>query len=175
LEFISKPCENSFAGIAAQENHLTIMPASSGQPKGNFRWLFLVGLFAVFLAGAGALFLSVGSWTIPAAAKHMKNPVPATDEAVDDGMFNYMKHCQSCHGADANGKSGRAAELSVKPSDLTDAREMGARTDGEIFWQITHGRSPMPAFQGKLSDTERWQLVDYIRSLAKKPDASAKP
>ena len=52
---------------------------------------------------------------------------------------------------------------------------MGARTDGEIFWQITHGRSPMPAFQGKLTDTERWQLVDYIRSLAKKPDAPAKP
>lgn len=154
---------------------MTIMPASPGQPGKNSRWLILIGLIVIFLAGAAALVLSIGSWTIPAAAKQMKNPVPATEEAVDDGMFNYMKHCQSCHGADANGKSGRAEELSVKPSDLTDAREMGARTDGEIFWQITHGRNPMPAFQGKLSDTERWQLVDYIRSLAKKPDASAKP
>lgn len=154
---------------------MTIMPANSGRPKGNFRWLIIVGLIIMFLAVAAALVLSVGSWTIPAAAKQMKNPVPATEEAVDDGMFNYMRHCQSCHGADGDGKSGRAEELSVKPSDLTNAREMGARTDGEIFWQITHGRSPMPAFQGKLTDTERWQLVDYIRSLAKKPDAPAKP
>ncbi len=154
---------------------MTIMPANSGKPVKNSRWLIIVGLFAVLLAGAGALVLSVSSWTIPSAAKQMKNPVPPTEDAVDDGMFNYMKHCQSCHGANADGKSGRAEELSVKPSDLTNAREMSRRTDGEIFWQITHGRDPMPAFQDKLTDTERWQLVDYIRSLAQKPDAPAKP
>jgi mono/diheme cytochrome c family protein len=151
------------------------MPVNAGQPRKNFRWLVIVGLIVLFLAGAAALVLSVGSWNIPSAAKKLRNPVPATGEAVDDGMFNYMKHCQSCHGADGDGKSGRAEELSVKPSDLTDAHEMAARTDGEIFWQITHGRNPMPSFQGKLTETERWQLVDYIRSLAKTPAAPAKP
>lgn len=154
---------------------MAIMPANSRQPGNNFRWLLVVGLIVVFLAGAAALMFSVGGWKIPSEAKQMKNPVPATEEAVNDGMFNYMKHCQSCHGADGNGKSGRAAELSVKPADLTDSNEMDARTDGEIFWQITHGRSPMPAFQSKLTETERWQLVDYIRSLALKPGAPAKP
>lgn len=154
---------------------MTIIPANSTQPRKNFRWLLIVGLIAIFLAGAAALVLSTGSWNIPSAAKQMKNPVPATEEAVNDGMFNYMKHCQSCHGADGDGKSSRAAELSVKPADLTDAREMGSRTDGEIFWQITHGRSPMPPFQSNLTDTERWQLVDYVRSLSQKPGAPAKP
>jgi mono/diheme cytochrome c family protein len=162
------------AGIAFQENELTIMPANSGQPTKNVRWMLIVGLITVFLAGAAAIVLSVGSWNIPSEAKRMQNPVPATSEAINDGMYNYMQRCQSCHGADGNGKSGRAEELSVKPSDLTDATEMSRRTDGELFYQITHGRSPMPAFQSKLTDTERWQLVDYIRTLWKNPEGPAK-
>jgi hypothetical protein len=43
---------------------------------------------------------------------------------------------------------------------------MRRRTDGELYWQITRGRLPMPAFEDKLSDLERWQLVDYIRTFA---------
>jgi mono/diheme cytochrome c family protein len=44
---------------------------------------------------------------------------------------------------------------------------MNQATDGELFWKMTTGRSPMPPWS-QLSDTQRWQLVNYIRSLAKK-------
>jgi mono/diheme cytochrome c family protein len=155
-------------------------PANAEPPKKNFRWLITLALVLIVLAGAAAFLLSSGSWNIPSEAKKLKNPVPATPEAVDDGMFNYMKHCQSCHGADGNGKGGRAEQLSVKPTDFTNASETRARTDGELFWAITHGHRPMPSFQDKLSDTERWQLVDYLRSLSlnpsgRKPDAPKQP
>ena len=84
-------------------------------------------------------------------------------------MKNYSTHCQSCHGAKGDGKGERAEKLSIAPSDFTDAHAMGQMTDGELFWKISHGRRPMPAFQ------ERWQLVDYIRTLARKPAGGAAP
>lgn len=145
------------------------IPDSSGRPPspGAHRWLIVLLLLGIFALGAIAIVLTGSGWRVPSAAKKLQNPYPATEEAVDDGMFNYMKHCQSCHGKDGDGNGPRAANLSVKPSNFTDAQRMGERTDGELFWQITQGRSPMPPFQGKLTDQERWELVDYLRSLSK--------
>jgi mono/diheme cytochrome c family protein len=42
---------------------------------------------------------------------------------------------------------------------------MRAMTDGEIFWKISNGRGPMPAW-GQIPEKDRWGLVDYIRTLA---------
>src|SRR5215475_12719116 len=96
-----KLCEDFLAWL--RETAMTIMPANYGQPKKNNRFLILIALGIIFVVAAVALILSVGSWNIPSEAKKMKNPVPPTDEAVNDGMFNYMKHCQSCHGSDGDG------------------------------------------------------------------------
>ena len=38
-------------------------------------------------------------------------------------------------------------------------------TDGEIFYKITTGKRPMPAMQRKMDDTERWNVVLYLRSM----------
>jgi mono/diheme cytochrome c family protein len=141
-------------------------------PSGNRRWFFILALLIVFAAGAAAIVYSGSGWHIPSTARNMKNPVAATEEAVDDGMFNYMKHCQSCHGQNGDGNGQRAESLSVKPADFTNAAMMHEHTDGELYWQITHGRPPMPGFQSKLNDTERWELVDYIRTLSQQPAAT---
>jgi mono/diheme cytochrome c family protein len=131
------------------------------------RSLILLAFTLIFLAAVAAILYSLSSWTAPAAARHLKNPVPATQSAVDEGMFVYAKHCQSCHGEDGDGKGQRAGELAVMPTDFTNARQMSHLSDGELFWKITHGRRPMPAFEDKLSETERWQVVDYVRTFAK--------
>ena len=89
--------------------------------------------------------------------------------------MNYSTHCQSCHGERGDGKGERAEKLSIAPSDFTDAHAMGQLTDGELFWKISHGRRPMPAFQNKLTEQERWQLVDYIRTLAGRAEGGAAP
>jgi len=49
---------------------------------------------------------------------------------------------------------------------------MDRLSDGELYWQISKGRRPMPAFANKLSEQQRWQVVDYIRTFAK-PEGSA--
>ena len=59
--------------------------------------------------------------------------------------------------------------------DPYDVHAMDRITDGELFWKISHGRRPMPAFQDKLTERERWQLVDYIRTLARTSAGGAAP
>jgi mono/diheme cytochrome c family protein len=52
------------------------------------------------------------------------------------------------------------------PSDLTDPGKMSKLTDGEIYYQITEGRKPMPSFRKRLTEDQRWQMVVFVRSLA---------
>jgi mono/diheme cytochrome c family protein len=144
-----------------------------GLPKTKTRPLGIVALLVILAA-----FLLIGinaarNWNATAAARRLKNPVPPTDAAIAAGKQIYGQHCRSCHGEKGDGRGEKAAELSVAPGDFTDAAAMRRRTDGELFWQITRGRLPMPAFEDKLSGEERWQTVDYIRTFAAAPSGSA--
>lgn len=58
-----------------------------------------------------------------------------------------------------------AGSLPVKPADWTSTATQ-AQTDGEIYWKITTGRSPMPSWS-YLSDDDRWSLVHFIRTFRK--------
>jgi len=136
-------------------------------PPAKKRSLIFFGFALIFLAAVVAILYSLNAWDAPASARRLPNPVPATESAIDEGMFAYSQHCKSCHGDNGDGKGERAHELSVMPTNFTNAGQMSRLTDGELFWKITHGRRPMPAFENKLTPTERWQVVDYIRTFAK--------
>ena len=55
---------------------------------------------------------------------------------------------------------------STKPTNFTNTKLVDAMSDGEIFWKITNGRKPMPSFKIRLTDEQRWELVNLIRSFA---------
>jgi mono/diheme cytochrome c family protein len=150
-------------------------------PKSGFK-PNLLGIFVVFVivAVAGSVVVySLSDWTAPEKARQMRNPFPPTPKAIGLGMSTYQDRCQNCHGEDGNGKGERAEKLSVAPSNFTDAHAMSQMTDGELFWKISEGHRPMPAFKSKLSEEERWQLVDYIRTFSQplldSPAESSKP
>jgi len=104
-----------------------------------------------------------GPWAAPADAKKMKNPV----KGVGNAKKSVETNCGSCHGAGGKGDGPAAAALPPpKPANWTvDAVQK--QTDGEIFWKISNGRGAMPPWK-HLPEKERWELVNYIRSLAKK-------
>ena len=138
--------------------------------------LLKVAVSFVILAAGGAILLYANrDWSAPATAKNLQNPVPATDESIARGMKIYSLRCRHCHGESGDGKGERVGNLSVAPSDFTDEHAMGLISDGELFWKISHGRRPMPSFQGQLSEQERWQLVDFIRTFAQRPPAGVTP
>jgi len=105
-------------------------------------------------------------WAAPEASAKMKNPVKSDEASLTEGKALYAQTCKACHGAKGKGDGPKAANLDISCNDFT-SKAFTSETDGSIFWKITEGRKPMPAYKDKLSDSERWSLVNYIRSLGK--------
>jgi cytochrome c oxidase cbb3-type subunit III len=99
----------------------------------------------------------------------IKNPVMATPESIVAGKALYTKTCAPCHGVSATGGSGN--DISPPSPDLTDAEWQHGGTDGEIFFNIKEGIPPdlnMGPFKARLKDDDIWNVVNFLRSIAKK-------
>jgi mono/diheme cytochrome c family protein len=142
------------------------MPDKTPQPEYPQKLLAPVLVTFVIIAIAGGIVLySFTGFGARARARKLQNPVPPTPEAIAAARLIYENRCANCHGTDGDGKGPKAEELSVAPADFRNARAMAAITDGELYWQITKGARPMPSFES-LSEQERWELVDYVRTFA---------
>lgn len=103
-------------------------------------------------------------WVAPEAAARRQNPVAVTEQAVTKGKEVYMAMCVFCHGPLGRGDGVAAPSLPRKPANLS-AATVQQQADGAIFWKITTGRTPMPPFAEALPEEQRWQLVNFIRTL----------
>ena len=103
-------------------------------------------------------------WPAPASAISAKNPVASNPTSIKDGKELYIKNCKSCHGDAGKGDGTKAGNLDISCGDFTSAT-FKKESDGEIFWKMTAGRKPMPTFEKKLTDSERWSIVNYLRTL----------
>ena len=125
---------------------------------------------AALVVGIGTGVWAQGEWKAPADAKNVKNPM--ADKKTDkkelaEGKKLADTNCVTCHGPSGKGDGPAAAALPPpKPADWTSAK-IASETDGEIFWKITNGRGAMPPWK-HLPEKDRWELVNYIRSLQKK-------
>jgi mono/diheme cytochrome c family protein len=97
----------------------------------------------------------------------VKNPIPDNPESRKRGQKIYEDKCTSCHGSRGHGKTEMGKSLNPPAPDFTDRHMMKEMTDGEIFWKITTGKGPMPSYKKELSEKERWDLVNYIKSFTK--------
>jgi mono/diheme cytochrome c family protein len=103
----------------------------------------------------------------PEAAK-LKNPMPSTPESIAAGRGSYSRLCVRCHGPLGKGDGGGAG-AGGQPADLTDAVWDFGSTDGEIFSVIHDGTSAdMDAYAERMSDTDIWNLVNFLRSIGSK-------
>lgn len=102
----------------------------------------------------------------PASADATANPVAGDATATAAGAKLYKQQCAACHGDKGKGDGVAAAGLAKAPANHT-AATVQKKTDGALFWEITTGNGPMPAYKF-LPEAQRWQLVNYIRTLAKK-------
>ncbi len=110
--------------------------------------------------------LAQTKWVAPKAADDLKNPIVGNTDALKEGKTLYVSYCTPCHGEKGKGDGVAAASLSTKPADHS-SDYVQKQSDGALFWMITEGRNPMPTYKQAFSDQQRWELVDYIRTLAK--------
>jgi copper transport protein len=96
------------------------------------------------------------------------NPIPVSPASLAQGQATYEAQCVPCHGPTGKGDGPLALTLNPRPADLTQHTAPGVHSDGKLYDWISHGipGSAMPAFQTILSDDERWNVINYIRTLA---------
>ena len=113
---------------------------------------------------------------IPVQAAREPNPVKATPESIARGKRWWGMDCSMCHGANGDGKGETAREMKLTIVDFTDPASLKDRSDGELFYIIKNGHQEMPPEGARIKTQEGWDLVNYVRSFAKKKaDTDQKP
>ncbi len=94
------------------------------------------------------------------------NLVPADATSVARGAELFHINCSQCHGVDGKGDGQIANFLqNVKPADLTGP-VVSSLSDGAIFLVISNGMpGAMPPLNENLTVRERWDVVNYVRTL----------
>ena len=85
-----------------------------------------------------------------------------THEELKDGNEIYTDDCVSCHGED-----GRSQILGA--ANFPDQRFMANKSPSDLYVSVTQGQGSMPAWQARLSQEERWAVIDYIRTFTYDP------
>jgi mono/diheme cytochrome c family protein len=142
------------------------MPANASPNLRMRKTLFASLLLIILVAVAYTAYQENKPWVIPEEAKSRKNPLQPSEAALRSARSLYGENCLQCHGKTGKGDGSEALRYDPKPADFTDAPHMNSVTDGALFYQISQGRKPMPAFKRRMTEDQRWQLVLLIRSFA---------
>ena len=121
---------------------------------------------ATVLMLSAALVAQPKPWVVPANFKTMKNPAAKGEASNKAGLALYNKNCASCHGKAGLGDGVKARALKEFPGDFSKADYQG-QSDGDHFYKTKFGRGEMPKYEGKLSDDDIWNMVNYMRTFKK--------
>jgi mono/diheme cytochrome c family protein len=102
-------------------------------------------------------------------APHVTNPLPPTDQNLEDGMKVYTMNCALCHG-----------DLDRKPAALANSFYPPAPNlishppddpEWHVFYTIRTGvrYTGMPAWEKTLSEQDMWKLTSFISHMEKLP------
>ena len=141
--------------------------SANPSPSLKLRKLLFVALL-VLICAIVAYWLAQENqpWVVPEEYKSLKNPLPASPSNLHAAREIYCDQCVQCHGERGQGDGPQAKSNYPLPADLTAPKLLRNVTDGEIFYQISQGRRPMPAFKNRLTPDQRWQLVLLVRSFS---------
>lgn len=95
------------------------------------------------------------------------NPVKMTDDSITRGEAVFTEYCVGCHGMRADGRGPQALNLIPRPQNLRNAPFVEYLDDERLFSSISGGvrGTSMPPYEMILSEEQRWDTVNYIRSL----------
>lgn len=99
----------------------------------------------------------------------MANPIEASSESTGRGKELFENYCATCHGLSGGGHGPAAHGITTFPRQLWVWNNADSSADGYLYWFITNGRNEMPPWGLVLSENERWDVINYIKTL-QKPD-----
>ena len=100
---------------------------------------------------------------------YRKTPVPFDAISVANGASNFTANCVPCHGPQAKGNGVLAKTLPMPPVDLLTEPHTARHTAGDFFHWLTYGipGTGMPAFADKLSEEDRWDVVNFLHATSR--------
>ena len=132
------------------------------------RFVVIAAVLGGCLATVGASGKSpAGSTAAQGAPPPQKNPIPTSAASISAGRRVYAVNCRPCHGLKGEG-DGVAPPPGSKPANLAAGTFKHGSTDPALFKTIKEGVGPdffMQAWDGRISDTDIWNTINYIRDL----------
>jgi thiosulfate dehydrogenase len=101
-----------------------------------------------------------------------KNPLSLSETDMLEGAREYKENCAACHGIPGRPRTAFSKGMFPKPPQLFEKKSMVADDpEGITYWKVTNGirLSGMPAFDGALSDRQRWQVTMLVAHADKLP------
>src|SRR3982074_2546241 len=150
----------------------TVLPNRRGVLRNKTPLILLLMLFLVFALWAQKDQPPAKTPTpeakIPPEDAAKVNPVKPTAESLAKGKKMYGYDCAMCHGKAGDGKGDMASDYK-NVTDFTNPDALKNRTDGELFYITRNGKgSDMPPEDNRAKNDEIWNMVNYIKSFAKK-------
>jgi mono/diheme cytochrome c family protein len=136
--------------------------------RGSLVIIYMVALLLIFSLGCIPALAQTTPWVAPKEADNTKDPLAGNTSVLPEAKALYIANCAPCHGDKGRGDGPAAAGLNPKPADHSSVNVQN-ESDGALFWRLSEGRSPMPGYKKIFSDQQRWELINYIRTLAKNP------
>ena len=131
----------------------------------------LVAPIALAHHDAGSLETAYGNTVVSTLARVNaggvgNNPTTASAQSLQQGRESYTGSCSQCHGT-AGHTQGAFGQTSFPPATDLSATSASSLSDSQMFYIIKNGLgfTPMPGFGTQYSDTQIWNMVNFIRSL----------
>jgi putative copper resistance protein D len=134
------------------------------------RWETKWRIAAPVVLAACALAVALPSLAVPAFPEtYRKTPVPFDAISVANGATLFTANCVPCHGPQAKGNGALAKTFAKPPVDLLTEPHTALHTAGDFFHWLTHGipGTGMPAFADKLSEEDRWDVVNFLHATSR--------
>lgn len=105
-------------------------------------------------------------------SKQVVNPLASINEVqMIEAQRLYLVNCGICHGAklDGNGPlyNNGNGPFAAAPKNLVDDPLVSVMPDGQMFYSMTYGKGAMGSYASQLSTTQRWMVIDFIKSKRK--------
>jgi mono/diheme cytochrome c family protein len=131
------------------------------QKRSIVSWIGCLLVFAMF--GVVGLAQEIGKTPL-----QRKNPIEMSVESINRGQAVFFEYCSGCHGQRADGRGPQALNLLPKPQNLRNSPFVKYLDDERLYTSISGGvrGTSMPAFEMLLNSNQRWDTINYIRSLS---------
>lgn len=127
----------------------------------------LMLVLLIILSSSFRLLAQTSEWVAPKATDLLNNPYVGDQTVLQRGAILFTQYCAICHGDKGKGNGLAGMSLNPRPTNFLSEKFQN-QSDGAIFWKLTSGNPPMAPYKDILKEEQRWELVNYLRSLKKK-------